>query len=501
MPERETEATPQPASPPSSILERTAGIKHSIIPELWTQGGIAIPLAAMNLTWFAKTAITTAFLGRLGELQLAGGTLGFSFANVTGFSVLTGLSSAMEPICGQAHGARNHKLLHKTLLMAIILLLITSIPISLLWLNLDKVLVQFGQQRDIAYLAKQYATYLLPDLVITSFLCPFKVYLSSQEVTLPTLFSSAIGLVFHIPLNILLAKAKGLQGVAMAVWLTDLSIVLMLVLYVYNMERRKKGDNGKMLWEEGGGWWDQKLCDWAQLLKLSAPCCLTTCLEWWCWEIMILLTGRLPDARRMVAVIAVVLNFDYLMFSVMLSLATCASVRVSNELGAGHPQTAQGSAYVSVGISILGGLLGALATVSARSHWGSLFSNDREIIDGVRKMMTVMALVELVNFPVAVCGGIVRGTARPWLGMSASLGGFYLVALPLAAFLAFSGKLGLVGLLLGFLVGSAVSAILLVVFVMCINWAKEAGKAERLAGVGIVVRDEYGVELAEGNKV
>ena len=203
----------------------------------------------------------------------------------------------------------------------------------------------------------------------------------------------------------------------------------------------------------------------------------------------------------MVAVIAVVLNFDYLLFSVMLSLATCASVRVSNELGAGHPQTAQGSAYVSVGISILGGLLGALATVSARSHWGSLFSHDREIIDGVRKMMTVMALVELVNFPVAVCGGIVRGTARPWVGMSASLGGFYLVALPLAAFLAFSGKLGLVGLLLGFLVGSAVSAILLVVFVLCINWAKEAGKAERLAGVGIVVGDEYGVELAEGNRV
>jgi len=59
----------------------------------------------MSLTWFAKTVITTAFLGRLGELQLARGTLGFFFANVPGFSVLTGLSSAMEPICGQAHGA------------------------------------------------------------------------------------------------------------------------------------------------------------------------------------------------------------------------------------------------------------------------------------------------------------------------------------------------------------------------------------------------------------
>ena len=158
-----------------------------------------------------------------------------------------------------------------------------------------------------------------------------------------------------------------------------------------------------------------------------------------------MLTGRLPDARQMVSMIAVVLNFDPLLFSVMLSLATCASVRVSKELGAGHPQTAQGSAYVSLGISFVGGSLGALATVSYRNHGGSLFSNDREIIEGVRKIMTVMALVEVVNFPVVVCGGIVRGTARPWLGMPASLGGFYLVVLSLAAVLAFSAKLGLVG--------------------------------------------------------
>ncbi|ONK71678.1 uncharacterized protein A4U43_C04F11220 [Asparagus officinalis] len=475
--EREAAVTPQP--------RWSSGIKKTIISELRAQGGIAAPLAAMNLTWFAKTAITTAFLGHLGDLQLAGGTLGFTFANVTGFSVLTGLSAAMEPVCGQAHGARNHKLLHKTLLMAILLLLVTSIPISLLWLNIDKILLQFGQQKNIALLAKKYTTYLLPDLVVISFLCPLKAYLSSQEVTLPTLFSSGIALAFHIPLNILLSKTKGLQGVAMSVWLTDLIAMLILAVYIYNMERKKKSDIVKMSSEERGGWWDQNLRDWIQLLRLSAPCCLTTCLEWWCWEIMVLLTGRLPDAKRMIAVIAVVLNFDYLLFSVMLSLATCASIRVSNKLGAGQAQTAKESVYVSVGTSIIGGFLGALATICARGHWGYLFSHDREIVDGVRKMMMVMAIVEVVNFPVAVCGGIVRGTARPWLGMYASLGGFYLVALPLAVVLAFRAKLGLSGLLLGFLVGSAVSAILLVVFIVCINWSKEAGKAKRLAGVNI----------------
>lgn len=120
-----------------------------VIPELRKQRGITLPLAAMNLAWYAKTTVTTMFLGRLGELQLAGGILGLTFANVTGFSVLTGLCGAMDPICGQAYGARNYRLLHKTLLMATLLLLAAAAPISLLWLNVDKILVGVGQQGDI----------------------------------------------------------------------------------------------------------------------------------------------------------------------------------------------------------------------------------------------------------------------------------------------------------------------------------------------------------------
>ncbi|GAA0175742.1 transporter [Lithospermum erythrorhizon] len=76
-----------------------------------------------------------------GELSLAGGALGFTFANVTGFSILNGLSGAMEPICGQAFGAKNFRFLHKTLVMAICLLLVILVPIAFLWLKVDKILI------------------------------------------------------------------------------------------------------------------------------------------------------------------------------------------------------------------------------------------------------------------------------------------------------------------------------------------------------------------------
>ncbi|KAM3001191.1 hypothetical protein FF2_037510 [Malus domestica] len=231
------------------------------------------------------------FLGRLGELQLAGSTLGFTFANVTGFSVLNGLCAAMEPICGQAFGARNIKLLHKALLMTTFLLLLAMLPIWFLWLNVDKILIHFGQQEDISMIAKTYLFYLLPDLVVTSLLC------------------------------------------------------------------------------------------------------------------------RLANTKEAVGVLAIVLNFDYLLYSVMLSLATCASTRVSNELGANRAGPAYQSAFVSVVVSVVSGFIGGLVMLGARGSWGSLFTHDKGILGGVKKMMLLMALVEVVNFPLVVCGEIVRGTA------------------------------------------------------------------------------------------
>ncbi|KAF2540011.1 hypothetical protein F2Q68_00029793 [Brassica cretica] len=64
--------------------------------------------------------------------------------------------------------------------------------------------------------------------------------------------------------------------------------------------------------------------------------------------------------------------------------------------------------------------------------------------------MLMMAVVEVICFPLFVCGEIVRGTAKPSLGMYANLCGFYLLALPLGLSLAFKAKLGAEGFLLGF---------------------------------------------------
>jgi MATE family multidrug resistance protein len=468
--------TPPPPAAAAAAAKQKHGLAAAVAAEARAQRGIALPLIGMNLTWFAKQAVTTAFLGRLGDLQLAAGTLGYSFANVTGFAVLSGLCGAMEPICGQAHGAGNVALLRGTLLRATLMLLAASVPIALLWTRVDAVLLRFGQQPDIADTARTYVLCLLPDLAVTSVLNPLKAYLSAQEVTLPTLFAAALALALHIPLTVSLSARMGVRGVAAAVWLSDLALALMLAAYVlaHELRRPTKPQQQQTKPTTAG--------DWLLLLRLAVPCCLNTCLEWWSYEILVLLTGRLPDARRMVGVVAVTLNFDYLLFAGMLSLSVSASVRVSNELGAGDAALARRAARVSIAGGLAAGVAGGLLMLAARRPWARIYTRSPEVRDGVGRAMKVMALLEVVNFPLNVCGGIVRGTARPLLGMYAVVGGFYVVALPVGVALGFKARLGLEGLLAGFLVGAAVSLAVLVTVIVCMDWAQEADKARTRAG-------------------
>ncbi|CAN6302702.1 unnamed protein product [Urochloa humidicola] len=358
--------------------------------------------------------------------------------------------------------------------MATATLAAACVPIALLWLRADAVLLRFGQQADIAAAARAFVLGLLPDLAVTALLNPLKAYLSAQGVTVPALVAAALGLAAHVPLTAFLAARMGIRGVAAAVWITDLAVAAMLAAYVASAA--------------GAAGWPTKTKgrEWARLLRLALPCCLNTCLEWWSYEILVLLTGRLPDARRAVAVVAITLNLDYLLFAAMLSLAVSASVRVSNLLGAGDAALARRAARVSLAGGALAGVAGGLIMLAARRPWARLYTRSPEVRDGAARAMELMAVLELVNFPLNVCGGIVRGTARPLLGTYAVVAGFYALALPVGVALAFftnKPRLGLQGLLAGFIVGTAASLAVLVAVIVCMDWEAEAQKAHKRADV------------------
>ncbi|GKV33512.1 hypothetical protein SLEP1_g42017 [Rubroshorea leprosula] len=443
------------------------------IDEIKAIGKISGPTAMTGLLLYSRAMISMLFLGCLGELELAGGSLSIAFANITGYSVISGLAMGMEPICGQAYGAKQMKLLGLTLQRTVLLLLSASLPISFMWLNIKGILLWCGQDTEIASVAHTFILFSIPDLFFLSLLHPLRIYLRTQRITLPLTYCSAISVLLHVPLNFLLVMhfKMGIAGVAIAMVWTNLNLFLLLCSFVYFSGVYK--DSWVSLSTDC-------LRGWSSLLTLAIPTCVSVCLEWWWYEFMIMLCGLLINPKATIASMGILIQTTSLVYVFPSALSLGVSTRVGNELGANRPAKARISMIVSLFCAVALGLIAMLFTTLMRHKWGRFFTSDAEILDLTTVALPIAGLCELGNCPQTTGCGVLRGSARPSIGAHINLGSFYLVGMPVAILLGFVAKMGFPGLWLSLLASQA-SCALLMLYVLCkTDWILQAERAREL---------------------
>ncbi|GLT98603.1 hypothetical protein SLE2022_161010 [Rubroshorea leprosula] len=438
--------------------------------------GLAFPIALSALILYSRSIISMLFLGRLGDVELAAGSLAIAFANITGYSVLSGLALGMEPLCSQAFGAQRPKLLSLTLHRSVIFLLVSSLPISLLWLNMSKIMVYLRQDPFIAHIAQTYLLFSLPDLFTHSFIHPIRIYLRSQRITYPLTLASLIATILHLPINFLLVShfKLGVAGVAAAAAASNFFVLFSLVAYVW----------ATGLYEPT---WTKPtrecLTGWKPLLRLAAPSCVSVCLEWWWYEIMIVLCGLLANPKATVASMGILIQTTSLLYVFPSSLGSAVSTRVGNKLGANRSHVAKLSAGVAVFIAAIIGLSTSMFAYGMRDRWGRMFTNDPDILRLASAALPIIGLCELGNCPQTVACCVLRGSARPSTAANINLGAFYLVGMPVAIGLGFWVGVGFCGLWLGLLSAQVCCAALMLYVVGSTDWEQEAKNAQMLTCV------------------
>ncbi|CAN6307413.1 unnamed protein product [Urochloa humidicola] len=448
-------------------LSKVAGEARAI-------GRVSVPMAVTGLVMYSRALISMLFLGRLGELALAGGSLALGFANITGYSVLSGLALGMEPICGQAFGARRGKLLALALHRTVLLLLAVSLPISILWVTSTGHLLRLlGQDAGVADAAQTFAAYASADLLVLAVLHPLRVYLRSQNLTLPITACSLFSVLLHGPINWLLVDrlGMGVAGVALAVALTDLNLLLALLCFLAISGAHRDSWVGPT---------SDCFRGWPALLRLAVPTATAVCLEWWWYELMIVLSGLLPNPRATVASMGILIQATSLVYVFPSSLGQGASTRVSHQLGAGRPAGARRAAGAALSVGAAVGLAAAAFMVSVRSHWGRMFTSDADILRLTAVALPIAGLCELGNCPQTAGCGVLRGSARPASGARINLASFYLVGMPVGVALAFGARLGFAGLWLGLLAAQAACAVCMARAVAATDWDVEVARSREL---------------------
>ncbi|TVU32461.1 hypothetical protein EJB05_24192, partial [Eragrostis curvula] len=472
-----------------ALLAATSTEKHGggdeeeslVLREIKKQLYLAGPLVVGFLLINAIQMVSLMFVGHLGELALSSASMATSFAGVTGFSLmvikraLTSLSpewrAGLDTLCGQAYGAGQHHQLGVYKQRAMLVLALVSVAVAAVWTCTGEILAWCGQDPEIAAGAGSYIRRLIPALFVYGALHCHIRFLQTQNLVLPVMLSSGATALCHPAVCWLMVRRLGLgvNGAALANTVSYLTNLSIMALYV------RLSPSCKRSWT---GFSAEAFRGIPDFLKLAVPSAFMVCMEWWSFELLVLLSGLLPNPKLETAVLSICLNTNSLAFMAPLALGAAISTRVSNELGAGRPQAARLATRVVMLMALTVGVLEGLVVLLLRNLWGHAYSDEEEVTSYIARMMPVIAVSILLDSQQCVLSGIVRGCGRQKTGAFINLAAYYLVGNPMAFVFAFVCHLRGMGLWFGILCALVVQMLLLLSIILCTNWNQEALKAK-----------------------
>ncbi|PPS10163.1 hypothetical protein GOBAR_AA10492 [Gossypium barbadense] len=405
-------------------------------------------MVAVTVLQYLVQVVSVIMVGHLGELSLSSVAIATSLTNITGFSLLSGMAGGLETLCGQAYGSQQYKKLGIYIYSAIISLILVCPPICILWIFTDKLLPLVGQDTLISFKARQYSLWLIPGLFASTILKPLTRFLQMQSVILPMLLTSIFILCFHVPLCwILVFKLDlGDLGAAIAFSLSTWLNVIILGIYVKYSSTCEKTRSPLS---------KDAFLGVPQFFRLGVPSAIMVCL-----------------------------TISTLHFTVPYGFGAATSTRVSNELGAGNPESAREAVKVGMSMAITEAVMVSGALFFSRHIVGYGYSNEKAVVNHVATMAPLLCISLVTDSIQVVLSGVAKGCGWQYIGAYVNLGAFYLIGLPVGIILGFVGHLNGRGLWLGIVVGSIVQTILLSLFAIFTNWEKQVAKAKERISMG-----------------
>ncbi|KAF8113637.1 hypothetical protein N665_0047s0043 [Sinapis alba] len=431
---------------------------------------MAAPMVVVNISQTLLQASSTMIVGHKNEISLAGIALASSIANVTGFSLLSGLTSALETLCGQAFGARQYEKLGSYTFTSIVSLLIICFPVSLLWIFMKNLLLLFHQDPEISEIASVYCLWLIPALFGYSVLQSLIRYFQTQSLIFPMVLSSLTVLCFHVLVCWVLVYTLGLgtKGAALSV---SLSYWLNAVFLWFFM-RRSQVCEGKRVFISMEVFGNMRA-----FFSLAVPSAMMICLEWSAFEILILISGVLPNSKLETSVISMCVTSSSLHYNLATAIGAAASTNVANELGAGNLVAAKASAFVAIMIAAVESSSVSFALFISSNVWGYAYSNVPEVIHYAAEITPVLCISIVMDSLSASLTGVVRGSGKQKVGAYVNIAAFYIIGIPVGLLFCFILDFKVKGLWIGVLTGCTVQTITLFLITTFTKWTSEATEA------------------------
>lgn len=198
------------------------------------------------------------------------------------------MGSAVETLCGQAYGAHRYEMLGIYLQRSTIVLTITGIPMTLIYVFSKPILLLLGESTAVASAAAVFVYGLIPQIFAYAVNFPIQKFLQSQRIVTPSAYISTATLGVHLLLSWLAVYKlnMGLIGASLVLSLSWWIIVVAQFVYILISDKCKQTWTGLSLQAFSGLW---------EFLKLSTGSAVMLCLETWYFQILVLVAGLLKN--------------------------------------------------------------------------------------------------------------------------------------------------------------------------------------------------------------
>ncbi len=424
--------------------------------ELWALLDLAWPAVVGQLGLMAMGVVDAMLAGRVGGRELAAIALGHTWS--FGVSIVAmGTIGGLDPAMSQAFGAGDEPAAGRVLVRGAALSLILSVPTALLHLGAAAGLRALGEPASLVPLAAEYCVWLIPSVPFLLWFGLVRQFLQAAGRMRPVAVAIAFGNVVNLAVGWgLLSGAMGLPKMGLpglAISTMGSRVVMFVVLCMFGVDLVRRCVPSWSAEARAVGWRTI-----AALLAVGLPVGVQVGMEVWAFVGTTLLMGQLGETA--IAAHMVTLNLASVSFMVPFGISAAAATRVGNQLGAGQDWTRSARIAIGLGCAVMSVSAMIFASIPSELAW-AYAPREPSVVQIAATLIPIAACFQLFDGIQAVSFGVLRGagdTRVPWL---ANLVGYYLVGLPLGAWLAFRGDWGARGLWVGLSAGLFIVAALL----------------------------------------
>ncbi|KAI9168746.1 hypothetical protein LWI28_001450 [Acer negundo] len=440
---------------------------YSEFKKLWYLAGPAI---FTSICQYFLGGITQLFCGHISTIAQAAFSIEDYVLGLFSYGAMQGMGSALETLCGQAYGAGQIDMLGVYMQRSMVILHMTALIFMFVYIFAEQILSLIGQSPEISKATGKFSIWMIPQLFAFAGIFPVSKFLQAQSKIMVMTVISAVVLVLHTLFSwlLMLKLGWGLVGAAVVLNASWWVIEISQFLYVFS------GTCGRA-WSGFSRRAFQNL--WA-FVRLSLASALMLCLEMWYFMVLIIFAGYLDNPKVSVDVISICMNILGWAVMVSMGLNTAISVRVSNELGAGHPRSAQFSLFVAVISGFLMGLVFSLILIFTRDHYPSLFSKDKQVRDLVTALTPLLAISLTTDSIQPVLSGVAVGAGWQSVVAYVNIACYYILGIPLGLILAYKFDMGIKGIWWGMISGTVVQTCVIFWMIYKTNWNNEASIVE-----------------------